>query len=188
MTTLRERVAGERRRLKSVRQALTAAVARQARGDATFVPFYIAVGDYIEASMGRLHAQDVKMGNMIREKLGTLDDSARRALGELDERLAGNQEHLRVFSSAKAALQQEGAAAIGRFEAASAAYTGYIVANMGHHDGTTDLAARLFSPADWEYMAGITDAETHTEARLYDRVFAALPASLADLKPLPAGA
>lgn len=188
MSTLRERVAGERRRLKSVREALTAAVGRKARGDAAFVPFYIAVGDYIETSMGRLHAQDVKMGNMIREKLGTLDDSARKALGELDERLAGNQEHLRVFSSAKVALKQEGAAAIDRFEAASAAYTSYIVANMGHHGATTDLAARLFTPADWEYMAGITDEETRTEVQLYDRVFALLPASLADLKPQPVGA
>lgn len=188
MTTLRERVAGERRRLKSVREALTAAVARKSRGDAAFVPFYIAVGDYIETSMGRLHAQDVKMGNMIRDKLKTLDDSARQALGELEERLAGNQEHLRVFSAAKVALQKDGAAALDRFEAAGAAYTAYIVANMGHHGATTDLAARLFTPADWEYMAGITDEETRMEQKLYDAVFAVLPASLSDLKPQPFGA
>lgn len=188
MSTLRDRVAGERRRLKSVRETLTAAVARKSGGDGTFVPFYIAVGDYIETSMGRLHAQDVKMGRMIRDKLGTLDGSDRQALAELDERLAGNQEHLRVFSAAKAALQTEGAAALDRFEAAGAAYTSYIVASMGHHGATTDLAARLFSPADWEYMAGITDAETRMEQTLYDRVFAALPPGLADFKPLPATA
>lgn len=188
MNTLRERVAGERRRLKSVREALTAAVSRKSRGDAAFVPFYIATADYIETSMGRLHAQDVKMGNMIRDKVKTLDDSARKALGELDERLAGNQEHLRALSAAKVALQKEGAAALDRFETVSAAYTAYIVANMGHHGATTDLAGRLFSPADWEFMAGITDEETRTEQKLYDRVFAVLPASLADLKPQPASA
>jgi hypothetical protein len=188
MDTLRDRVAGERRRLKSIRETLTKAVARTSGGDPAFVPFYIAIGDYIETSMGRLHAQDVKMGNMIRDKLKTMDAAARTALAELDERLAGNQDHLQVFSAAKLALQKEGAPALPRFERASAAYTGYIVANMGHHGGTTDLAARLFSPADWEYMAGISDAETRLEQQLYTQVFATLPAVLADLKPAPASA
>src|SRR5690606_18143982 len=101
MTTLRERVAGERRRLKAVRETLTAAVDAKANGDTAFVPFYIAIAEYIDTSMGRLHAQDVKMGDMIREKLGKLDEQATRALGELDERLAGNQEHLRRLNEAK---------------------------------------------------------------------------------------
>jgi hypothetical protein len=184
MTTLRERVAGERRRLKSVREALTAAVARKSRGDAAFIPFYVAVSDYMETSMGRLHAQDVKMGDMIREKLGKLDASAEKALGELDERLAGNQKLLRDMVAAKQRLLTDKTPeAVERFEAAGAAYTQYIVSNMGHHGGTTDLAGRLFTQEDWEYMAGITEQETRTEQQQYARVFAALPAALADLRP-----
>jgi hypothetical protein len=183
MTTLSERIAGERRRLKSVRQLLTDAVERKSAGDASFVPFYIALGDYIEASMHRLHAQDVKMGDMIRRKLVTLDDKARQGLDELHERLAGNQAHLTVFSSAKRELQSEGVDALSRFEEASAAYTAYIVANMGHHGITTELAAKLFSEADWAYMAGITEAETALEQELHARVYALLPTALADLQP-----
>lgn len=183
MTTLRERVAGERRRLKSVREALTAACARKARGDASFVPFYLAAAEYIEASMGRLHAQDVKMGDMIREKVGKIDESVKKALGELDERLEGNQQHLRRFLAARTRLQQEGAGALDHFEQVSSDYTGYIVANMGHHGATTDLAARLFTPADWEFMAGITEAETRREEELHARVFGALPAALKDIRP-----
>jgi hypothetical protein len=184
MTTLREKVAGERRRLKSVREALTAAVARKSGGDRGFAPFYLAVGDYIETSMGRLHAQDVKMGVMIRDKLGKLDAQAEQALRELDERLAGNQEHLRAFSAARQRVAASpDAAALEQFEAVSAAYTQYIVTNMGHHGATTDLAARLFTPADWDYMAGVTDEETAAEELLYARVFGALPPVLADLRP-----
>jgi hypothetical protein len=183
MSTLRERVAGERRRLKSVREALSAAVARKSGGDAAFVPFYVAIADYIETAMGRLHAQDVKMGEMIREKLGTIDAQASRALAELDERLDGNQQHLAKLVAAKNALQKSGAAALQSFETVSAAYTGYIVSNMGHHGGTTDLAARLFSQDDWEYMAGITDEETRAEQKQYERVFSALPAAMRDFKP-----
>ena len=183
MSTLREKVAGERRRLKSVREAMTAAVARKSGGDSTFAPFYVAVADYIETSMGRLHAQDVKMGDMIREKLGKLDAQSEQALRELDERLEGNQQHLKAFSAAKRALSGGGAAALEHFEAVAAAYSNYIVTNMGHHGATTDLAGRLFTTADWDYMAGVTDEETRVEQQLYTRVFAALPAALNDLRP-----
>ncbi len=183
MTTLSEQIAGERRRLKSIRQLLTTAVARKSGGNSSFVPFYIALGDYMEAAMERLHAQDIKMGDMIRRKLVTLDDKAVQALDELHERLTGNQAHLTVFSAAKSALQSEGVEALERFEQASTAYTAYIMANMGHHGGTTELAAKLFSEADWAYMAGITEAETRLEQQLHDRVFALLPAALADLQP-----
>lgn len=184
MTTLRERVGGERRRLKSVRETLTAAVARKSAGDSSFVPFYIAVSDYIETSMGRLHAQDVKMGNMIREKLGKLDAQAEHALRELDERLAGNQLHLRAMVEAKKRLAADkDAAALERFEVAGAAYTNYIVTNMGHHGGTTDLAGRLFTQEDWEFMAGVTDEETRAEQLQYAQVFSLLPSTLNDLRP-----
>lgn len=183
MNTLRERVAGERRRLKAVRETLTAAVNQKASGDAAFVPFYIAIAEYIDTSMGRLHAQDVKMGDMIKKKLGTLDDQATRALGELDERLAGNQEHLRRMNDAKGRLEKEGAAALPAFEEAAGAYTQYIVTNMGHHGATTDLAAKLFNQDDWEYMAGVTEEDAKIERKLYDRVFGALPKSMESYRP-----
>jgi hypothetical protein len=183
MTTLRERVAGERRRLKSVREALTASVARKSGGDAAFVPFYIAAADYMETSMGRLHAQDVKMGNMIREKLGTLDANATQALKELDERLEGNQQLLHRFTATRDRLKTEGAKALDAFEDIAREYTQYIVTNMGHHGATTELAARLFSQEDWEYMAGVTPEETRLEQELYNKVFGALPPALQDLRP-----
>ena len=43
MTTLQEKIAGERRRLKQVRQKLTAAVEQSADGNADWIPFYLAV-------------------------------------------------------------------------------------------------------------------------------------------------
>lgn len=184
MTTLRERVGGERRRLKSIRETLTAAVARKSGGDAAFIPFYLAIGEYFETAMGRLHAQDIKMGDMIRAKSGTpLDAKTTKALSELDERLAGNQKHLQALSAAKRALAGGGAAELAHFEDVAAAYCNYIVTNMGHHDATTELAQRLFTIEDWEFMAGVTEAETRTEQEQYARVFAALPAALNYLRP-----
>ena len=78
MTTLQERIGGERRRLKSVRMKLSAAVAQGASGETDWIPFYIAVGDYMEASIGRLLAQDIKMGDMIRAKVAVVDGRHRQ--------------------------------------------------------------------------------------------------------------
>ena len=181
MTTLREKVAGERRRLKSVRETLSAAVARKSGGDPAFLPFYAAIGEYFEASMGRLHAQDIKMGDMIREKLGTLDAQAEKALGELDERLAGNQEHLKALSAATRALKGGGAAELANFEAVGGAYCDYIVANMGHHGATTELAASLFTTADWEHMG--RDGRGNRVEMTITRGVVALPAAFSHLRP-----
>jgi hypothetical protein len=175
---LRERVANERRRLKSVRQALSAALEQGANGDVSYIPFYVAVADYIEAAMHRLHIQDIRMGEMIRAKLGAVDASAGKAMGELDARLAGNQRHLKTMLETRDQLKQQGASVLNRFEQVSREYTNYIMTNMGHHGATTELAQKLFSVDDWAYMAGITEEETRREQALHERVFAVIPQSL----------
>ena len=129
--------------------------------------------------MHRLHIQDVRMGGMIRSRLGTpLDAGAEQALSDLDTRLGDNQRHLQELIAARDALRAEGAAALDRFEKVSRAYTAYITANMGHHGAITELAQKLFSMDDWAYMAGVTEAETQRGQQLYDRVFATLPAGV----------
>jgi len=173
-----ERIAAERRRLRQVREALSAAVAQSANGDADFVPFYIAIGDYFEATMRRLHTQDIRMGDLLREKADLVLPANRRALDELEQRLSGNQEHLVNMLSARDALRERGADALAEFEAAAGAYADFIVANMGHHPGTTNLAQKLFSAEDWEAMAGVSDKCVAREQTLHEAVFAAQPAGL----------
>ena len=175
MTTLRESIGNERRRLRSVRQKLTAAAELKAGDDESFVPFYIAVTDYLEAAMGRLHAQDIKMGDMIRDKSEQIDETVEKALEELDERLSGNQGHLKKLLEAGTKLRSAGKVGLEHFETVARAYSDYITANMGHHGATTDLARDLFTLDDWEFMAGITDEETHREGELYDLVTRATP-------------
>jgi hypothetical protein len=178
MDELRERVAGERRRLREVRQALTAAVEQGANGEHVFVTFYIAIGDYFDAAMGRLHIQDVRMGDMLRDKADMDDPANQQALAELDERLAGNQLCLKNMLTARDALIESSDAALAEFETAGKAYSDYIIASMGHHPGSTELAQRIFSVEDWAYMAGITENDQAREEQLYTRVFATVPGGL----------
>jgi len=176
MATLQERIAGERRRLKSVRQRLSAALEKTGAEDRA--SFYTAVGDYMEASMERLHAQDIKMGNMIREKVERVDESVEKALAELDERLEGNQQRLQRMLRARDDLRAKGADAIGEFESAAKDFTDFIVQSMGHHGATTELAGRLFKPDDWEFMAGISAADEAREKDLYAQVEDTTPEDL----------
>jgi len=179
MTSLRERIGGERRRLRDVRQKLSAAVARGASGNTDWIPFYIAVGDYMEASIGRLLAQDIKMGELIRKKVETIDENVTRALAGLDENLSALKERLDRLLAARDRLRSDSAAALSEFEDAGRALTDYIVANLGHQDGgSNDLAGKLFGPEDWEYMAGITDEDMAKEVSLFEAVNAATPPDL----------
>jgi len=175
MTTLMERIGNERRRLRNVRQRMAAAITVQARGDEAFVPFYVAAADYIDVTMQRLHDQDVKMGKMIVEKADEVDDQIRQALRELDARLEGAQAHLKPFLAARDSLREHGAGKLEDFESAAQTYSDFIVANMGHHGSTNDLAGQMFSPADWEYMAGVSDEQSAREQRLFDQVVDAMP-------------
>jgi len=175
MTTLQERIGNERRRLREVRLKMVAAIEAQAGGDEAYVPFYVAVADYIDATMQRLHDQDIKMRNMIVEKVEQVDDSVEKALGELDERLDGAKAKLVPFLEARDALRKTGAEALEKFEQVGQEYSDFVVANMGHHGATTDLAAKLFSPADWEYMAGISDEQAQQDEDLFQRVVDASP-------------
>jgi hypothetical protein len=175
---LYERVAGERRRLRQVRQALTAATAHGAQGNAAWVPFYIAIANYFEAAMHRLHTQDIRMGEILRARADMQNAANRQAMAELDERLAGNQAHLANMLTARTALQKSGAGALSQFETAGSAYARYIVEHMGHHPGSTNMAQALFTPDDWTYMADVSDADQQQERELFDAVFAVLPAGL----------
>ena len=175
---LRERIAGERRRLRKVREALSAAVAHTSQGDEGYIPFYLAIAVYFEAAMERLHTQDVRMGDLLREKADLDAPENQQVLGELDRRLAGNQEHLKEFIAGGKALREQGDEALEQYEAAAKAYTDYIVTNMGHHGGSTDLARATFSDEDWNYMANVSETDMAREEELFERVFATMPASL----------
>jgi hypothetical protein len=178
MTTLMERVANERRRLRTVRQNMLAATEEKLDGNESRAAFYIATADYIDVTMQRLHRQDIRMGEMIKDKVESMSPSVKQALAELEERLEGAKRHLGPFLAARDALQEKGLEALAIFEKEAKIYSDFIVANMGHHGPTSDLSAELFSGADWEHMAEVTDAEVAREAALFDRVDAAKPASL----------
>ncbi len=167
---------GERGRLRTAHEMLKASLASDGR-DASFVPFYIAVADYMQASMGRLDSQDVKMLGRLAGKLGKPTPAEEEIIAEVHRRLDGNRGHLRKFLVCRTRLEADPAdpAAIEAFESTSTAYIDYIHNRMGHHAPSTDMARRLFAEADWVEIAAIDPAYFAREKRLYARVLDTRP-------------
>lgn len=180
-----ESLMGERGRLRTAHEMLKAALDVEPR-DASFVPFYIAVANYMEASMGRLNSQDVKMLARLGEKLGVADPDDAEIIAEVHRRLDGNREHLQRFLACRTALDTNGAdrEAVEAYESTSLAYIDYIHNRMGHHAPSTDLARKLFDESDWVEIADIDEAYFAGETALYAAVLDTRPESV----PLGQGA
>lgn len=181
MSTLMEEIAQERMRLRTVRQTMAAAIQAGGQSDNTFAEFYVTAANYIEAAMQRVHDQDIKMKSMILDKVENVDDAVKQAIRELDDRLEGAARELQPFLTARDALIEKGAVCIADFEGAAKTYSDFIVSNMGHHAATADLAAKLFTVADWEYMAGREAEQIEAETRLFEQVMDKKPADLPEI-------
>lgn len=169
-----ESIMQERGRLRTVHEMLKEALAVSPR-DETFIPFYIAIGDYMEASMGRLHTQDINMLERLASKIDMNDPENEEIIAEVYRRLDGNQEHLKRYSACKQALESEGAEAVSDYEDASLAYVDYIHNRMGHHAPSTDLARKAFTEEDWVAFADIDETYFAKERVLYESVLQTRP-------------
>jgi hypothetical protein len=170
-----ESIMNERGRLRTAHEMLKSALEVDGR-DESFAPFYLAVADYMEISMGRLHDQDIKMLAKLSEALAPLDPESEEIIAEVHRRLAGNQAHLAKFLACRSALQQDGMSAFEQFEEVSAAYIDYIHNRMGHHAPSTDLARQRFTENDWVEIADIDEPYFVKERALYESVLQTRPA------------
>jgi hypothetical protein len=163
-----ESLMGERGRLRSSHEMLNAALQFQDK-DAGFVPFYIDVANFMEASMGRLDSQDVKILSRLLDKLGTATPEQLEIIAEVNRRLDGNRQHLKKFLTCRADLQSSPTdpAVISAFETTSANYIDYIHNRMGHHAPSTDMARELFDESDWIEIADLDSEYFAREKRLY---------------------
>jgi len=172
-----ESIMHERSRLRTAHEMLDAALAEEVRDEA-FVPFYIAVADYMEASMGRLQDQDVKMLQRLGEAVDPTDSQANEIIAEVYRRLDGNQEHLQKFLTCRTDLQSDAASAVDKFEETSRAYIDFIHNQMGHHAPSTDLARQIFDEDDWVAIADIDQRYFSKEKALYESVLQTRPGSV----------
>ena len=173
-----ESLMGERGRLRTSHEMLKAALDTDTRED--YSKFYIAVANYMEAGMGRLDAQDVRMLKRLVEKLGDATPENQAIIDEVHRRLDGNRELLTKYLASRDALaaDPDNDSARTDYESVSNAYIEFIHNKMGHHAPSTDLARQLFTEDDWEEIADIDTEYFQREQNLYNELLDARPASV----------
>ncbi len=179
MLTSRQEIARERRRQIQVRKAFQAGLDATDWEDAAAARFYLACADYLKWSMDRLHRQDQRIHDLLRDRIPPEEKEAHERLAVLDERQERSRALMRDFEAAAEALRSAGAGGIGAFEEAAreftAAFGSLLQARKNPFFRHTD---RLFNDADWEEIAGVTAQSLADEQRLFTSVQRSAPAGV----------
>jgi len=172
MPTTITRLRKERKRLETVRKAFTKAVSDGARGEEAYIHFYVAVSNYIQQAMHKLHEQDYTLLKLIEEKADLEHLNTSLVIDDVYDKLANSKLLLEEFVIKSEAIDPIN---IDTFEEIGQRYTDYIQQRMGHHPPTTELADKLLSETDWQTVANFNEQSIQTEEKLFDQVVKTAP-------------
>ncbi len=176
MQTSREEIARERRRQIQVRKAFQAGLDTTGWAGADAARFYLCCADYLRWSMDRLHEQDQRIHDLLRERIPAAESEAHERLAVLGERQERSRALMRDFSAAAERLRAAGVGGIRAFEQAAreftATFNSLLQARKNPFFQHTD---RLFRDADWSDIAGVSEQSLADEARLFGAVQASAP-------------
>jgi hypothetical protein len=175
----RAEIGRERRRQIQVRKAFEAGLALHEQDAAELATFYLACGDYILWSMARLHDQDQKIHDLLKQRLEPGQVEVREQLATLDERQDKSRAFTAEFGSGVELLQRRGAVGCAEFETAARSFVELFTSLMAPRKNPfQEHTDRLFSEDDWIDIAGVTDKSLAAERELFDSVESTAPASI----------
>lgn len=183
----RAEIGRERRRMIQVRKAFETCLAQ--RDDDAHDPtdFYLACGDYIVWTMARLHDQDQRIHDLLKERLDPGLTDVHEQLAGLNDRQAKSRAFTAEFQQAVTALRNVGPSGRSEFETAAQAFVDLFTTLMAPRKNPfqehTDV---LFTDSDWIDIAGVSNESLAEEQELYELVEATAPAGI-DPKNYTAG-
>lgn len=176
MLTARQEIARERRRMMQVRRAFAAGLESSGLPAPGRAAFYLACADYLHWSMARLHRQDQRIHDLVRERIAADDDAGRERLAALDRQQERSRALADDLHRAAQLLRNAGETGVPAFEAAArdyaAAFAKLVVPGRNPLFEYTD---RLLTDADWQEIAGVTPQIIAEEESLFGSVQAAAP-------------
>lgn len=179
MSNPRAAIGFERRRQIQIRKAFEAGLELQEADRAGLTEFYLACGAYIVFSMDRLHYQDQVIHDLLAERIPPDDVDAHDRLAVLNERQGKSREMVETFRQAVEDLNETGSDGRAPFESASHAFTAAFTSLMAPRKNPFQAHTDdLFTDADWELVAGVTDESMEAEKNLYKAVQASAPAGI----------
>ncbi len=175
----RAEIGRERRRQIQVRQAFEAGLAKNADDAMDLAEFYLACGDYIVWSMARLHDQDQRIHDLLKERLDPGRTDVHEQLAGLNERQAKSRVFTAEFQQAVEALRDSGTSGQEEFEEAARAFVELFTSLMAPRKNPfqehTDV---LFTDSDWIDIAGVSAESLAEEKELYELVETVAPAGI----------
>lgn len=179
MSSALENLRRERQRKLQVRETFSRGLQRLRGASQDPVPFYEICADYLVAGQRRLIDQDLRLAEMLAERVpaGQTEDHA--AIRALRERLELADRSLREFAAAAEDLRRRRVAAQKEFERAADTFLDVLVNVLGKRSHSLrHLTSTLLSEADWERIADVSAEFLRQEAEDFLAVQSKAPADI----------
>jgi len=179
MSNPRAAIGYERRRQIQIRKAFEAGLELPDDSRSGLTDFYLASGAYIIFSMDRLHYQDQVIHDLLAERIPENDADAHQRLAVLNERQEKSREMVETFRLAVNVLSDNGEQGRDAFETAAQTFTAAFLSLMAPRKNPFQAYTdELFTDADWNLVAGVTDESMEMEKNLYSAVQTHAPAGI----------
>ncbi len=160
----------ERIHLSQVRRAFTKGLEEE-DVDPGLINFYVACCDYLDCALNRLITQDHILHDLLVPHVEKDNQEYIAKLEKLTIGLNAMEEAIKKLNTAKEKLIKSGLYEVNDFKKAANAFLDVFL-NMlaSNRHSTIDLEKKVFTPADWEKLAGVTKDSIHNEDRLFQNV------------------
>ena len=160
-------VSQERTHLSQVRRAFTAGLEIEAV-DPGLVNFYVVCCDYLEYALNRLIAQDYILHDLLEPHIEATNQEYLDKLSKLQKGLQAMENAIKKLSAAKNNLIKSGLYEAEEFkEEAHSFLDVFLNLLASNRHSTIDLESKVFTPKDWEKLAGVTEESIQIEKKLF---------------------
>ena len=160
-------VSNERTHLSQVRRAFTTGLEIEAV-DPGLVNFYVVCCEYLEYSLNRLIAQDNILHDLLIPHIEATNQEYLDKLTKLEKGLQAMENAIEKLSTAKNNLIKAGLYETQIFKEEARAFLDVFLNMLAiNRHSTIDLESKVFTPKDWEKLAGVTEESIQMEEKLF---------------------
>ncbi len=160
-------VSKERTHLSQVRRAFTAGLEIEAV-DPGLVNFYVVCCGYLEYSLNRLIAQDNILHDLLVPHIEPTNQEYLDKLTKLKRGLKAMENAIEKLTTAKNNLIKAGLYETQIFKEEARAFLDVFLNMLAiNRHSTIDLESKVFTPKDWEKLAGVTEESIQMEEKLF---------------------
>ncbi len=160
-------VSKERTHLSQVRRAFTTGLEIEAV-DPGLVNFYVVCCEYLEYSLNRLIAQDNILHDLLIPHIEATNQEYLDKLTKLEKGLQAMENAIEKLTTAKNNLIKAGLYETQIFKEEARAFLDVFLNMLAiNRHSTIDLESKVFTPKDWEKLAGVTEESIQMEEKLF---------------------